>query len=447
MLQILFDHKEKNCTPVLKAHLRLPGTSGLAYSSIYAIWGTYHQVANKVLLTEDEKGFDGTSHLVIIFWANSRLIGYPGSTFSLSIKSTPHSATLFSSLRDVSGHDIDLFAIPTDDANHVRIVHYRPHLKDEPTLAFEDLRDPFEKAGFKPVKDTVLITANVEDRTVVSLTVRIEIDDAAERGVLLEGAEVKAAQVSPCGMKVEIADYEHAVSFPYSINGEGYKLRVARKSHYVEVIVPFSQPLDNAGYYFDKTPILRGANISPWNIPHVTSDRMPLLDLKDPKKVDWIKTLISIQHSVRERAVLNKNYPTEIALPVSHWVNIRNTIRVVTTNVAGVGEMPNKVFTLSEKDGVVYAILLVGGIRLDLASFTVFMDVAVVPPSTEGMPLLFSSIRKLQSAGNTDPSLRWNKKPLHGRRCSRFVLEGATLGPIPRTANTPPRAKFLSLLA
>ncbi|QRV91866.1 MYND Zn-finger protein [Ceratobasidium sp. AG-Ba] len=264
-----------------------------------------------------------------MFWANSRLIGYPGSTFSLSIKSTPHSATVFNSLRDVSGNDIDLFAVPTDDANHVRIMHYRPHLKDEPTLAPEDLHDPFEKAGFKPAKDTVLITANVEDRTVVSLAARIEIDDPAERGVLLEGAEVKAAQVSPCGMKVNIAGYEHTVSFTYPINGEGYKLRVARKSHYVE-------PFDNAGYYFDKTPILRGVSTSPWNIPHVTPDRMPLLDLKDPKKVDWIKTLISMQHSLREREVLNKNDAKEIALPINQWVNIKNTI---TEGVPGFREI------------------------------------------------------------------------------------------------------------
>ncbi|KAG9122031.1 hypothetical protein FRC07_001756 [Ceratobasidium sp. 392] len=442
-LQVLYDHKEKNCTPVLEIHQRLGNASGLAFSSIHAIWGTCRQVGDKCLLEEDKKGFDGASNLVVLFWATSRLLGYPGSTFTLSLKSSPHSSYLFASkLGDSIGDDLDIFSAQADDMNHVRVMPYRPHLKDEPTLAPEDLNDPLSSSGFKPGSDSVLVTANVDSRTVVSLTARVEIDDVTERGVLLEGTEVKASQVSSCGMKLEVGDFEHTVTFPYPVNGEGYKLQVARKSHYVEVIVPFSKPLDNTGYYFDKTPILRGANPSPWNIPHVSSDRMPLLDVEDPKKIDWVKTLINIQHSVRERHILNRHDPKEIALPINHWVNIKNTIRMLTLHATGIGELKNRVFSLSES-GVIYAVILVGGVRLDLASFTTFMDVALVPPSTEGMPPLYSGIRSLRSSGNIgaittseQETLTWKKLfPVFAERCRTWShtpnCEYAAQGEIP----------------
>ncbi|KAG8683041.1 hypothetical protein FRC09_016339, partial [Ceratobasidium sp. 395] len=226
-LQILFDYKEKNCTPILEAHLKLANTSSFAYSSIYAIWGKCRETSNGILLEEDKKGFRGSSDLVVMFWANSRPLGFEGATLSLSLKSSPHPDYLFRDKLGVSGDDLDLFSAATNDKRYVGVYSRRPHLEDEPALAPEDLVDPF-LAGFKPKDDTTLITANLGSGTtsqvVVSLTARVKINSPVERGVLLEGAEVKASQLSPCAMKLDIGGHEHMVAYPYPIQGEEHKL-------------------------------------------------------------------------------------------------------------------------------------------------------------------------------------------------------------------------------
>ncbi|KAG8734130.1 hypothetical protein FRC11_011393 [Ceratobasidium sp. 423] len=433
-LQVLFDYKEKNCTPVLEVHLKLANTGGLAYSSIHAIWGKRRQTPNKILLEADEKGFDGNSDLVVIFWANSRLLGFEGATLSLSLKCTPHSGYLFRDKLGVSGNDLDLFSAATDDRRYVGISNYRPHLKDEPTLAPEDLID-FFSPEFKPMDDTTLITANVgsgpTSRVVVSLTARIEINTPAEQGALLEGAQVKASQVSPCAMKLEVDEYEHIVAYPYPIQGEEYKLRIARKSHYVEVIVPFSKPLDNAGYYLDKTPVLRNPNPSPWNVPHINGDCMPMLDIEDPKKLDWVKTLNNLQHSARERHVLNRHDPTELGIPINHWVNTKNTIRSLIMYASGIDDNPkNRVFSLSQS-GTIYAFLLIGGVRLDLANFTVFLDAALIPTRT---PQPSGQICQIKTSAVE--ALSWKKLfPVFAERCRTWSHNGnceyAAQGEIP----------------
>ncbi|KAG8705999.1 hypothetical protein FRC09_002635 [Ceratobasidium sp. 395] len=416
-LQVLFDHKETKCTPVLEVHLKIPSNRALAYSSVHAIWGKCRETSNKVLLEVDEKGFEGDSDLVVMFWANTRLFR-EGSTFALSLKSFPQTSVLFGpKLGDTHGDDLEIFSAAFDDTRYIRMLKYRPHLKDEHTLAPEDLSDVVEPE-FKPESDSVFVSANVgtgsNSRVLVSLTARVEIDSPAERGVLLEGVEVKASQLSPCTMKLEIGDYEHTVAYPYPIRGEDYKLRVARKSHYVEVIVPFSKPLDNSGYHLDKAPVLQNSNHSPWNIPHVSSDRMPLLNIKNPKDLDWLKTLIGLQHSVRERHVLNKHDPEELAVTINNWVGIKNTIRQVTTEASVSNKTASRVYSLSES-GTTYALLLVGGVRLDLASSTVFLDAAYIPPATDAGPPIgqFSQVTTSQVE-----RLAWQKLlPAFVERC------------------------------
>ncbi|KAG8724909.1 hypothetical protein FRC09_012322, partial [Ceratobasidium sp. 395] len=163
-------------------------------------------------------------------------------------------------------------------------------------------------------------------------------------------------------------------------------------------IVPFSKPLDNAGYLLDRTPVLQSFNPSPWNIPHISSDRMPLLNLNDMQKLDWLQTLNNLQHSVQERHVLNRHDPAELGLPINTWVDTKNTIRSLFMHVSAIENKPkNRVFSLSES-GTIYAVLLVGGIRIDLASFTVFLDAALIPPTTNGMPSIFSLTRTLQNS-------------------------------------------------
>ncbi|KAG8739432.1 hypothetical protein FRC10_005641 [Ceratobasidium sp. 414] len=93
----------------------------------------------------------------------------------------------------------------------------------------------------------------------VSFTARVEIDSPDEQGLLLNGAEVSASQVSPSTMELSISGHQHFVSYLYPVLGARYKFNVARKSHYIE----FS---DGEHDVLDSTPEVKSAAPAPTNI-------------------------------------------------------------------------------------------------------------------------------------------------------------------------------------
>jgi hypothetical protein len=81
-----------------------------------------------------------------------------------------------------------------------------------------------------------------------SLCGRFMVNSPEEQDKLLNGAAVSAIQISPCTMELKIGSYAHIVPYHYPINGSSPRLRIARKSHYIEVRhmwsnLPFHRPI------------------------------------------------------------------------------------------------------------------------------------------------------------------------------------------------------------
>jgi hypothetical protein len=208
--------------------------------------------------------------------------------------------------------------------------------------------------------------------------------------------------------------------------------------------VPASDPLDSGGYFLDRTPILQQNAYSPWNVHHIHMDRMPILDTKDPDELGWLDPHTSLQLSDREREVMDDESEKASALNV--MVNVKQSIHSLMVGFAGLRDEKMRAIGLSEpSDGGIYTILLIGGLRLDLASFTVVLDVALVPLSTEKMPTLMPKIQILQ---NDSPvaqvktvgheAVAWKKLlPAYVERCRTWShkanCEYASHGKIPIT--------------
>lgn len=125
---------------------------------------------------------------------------------------------------------------------------------------------------------------------------------------------------------------------------------------------------------------------------------MPILDLKYPKRLDWLQLHSALQLSDRERALQDGNSNARTA-PENIFLNLKESIYGLVTHTFGLqGERFRALglWELSKND--IYAILLIGGLRLDLASSTVVLDTAVVPLSSDKIPTLISGIQKLREA-------------------------------------------------
>ena len=133
----------------------------------------------------------------------------------------------------------------------------------------------------------------------------------------------------------------------------------------LQVIVPVANTLIPGGYSLNPFPVLQHNAYSSWSLHHTHLGRMPMLDMKHGNDLNWLLTHCVFQVSDRERVVgeSSKNKPENVL------INLKESIHTMFTHYAGISGGPTRVFALSEptKGTGVYTIVMIGGIRLDLA--------------------------------------------------------------------------------
>ncbi|CAE6498967.1 unnamed protein product [Rhizoctonia solani] len=395
-LSIFLEKPEEIGSPTLQGGLWVSGTHDNTYAAINLAWGKCITSAgsDRVVIEEDPRGQRGQSDLIVNFWASTRLVEIAGTNVSLRVKSTPLLSSMF--VRKL-GISLDVFGANVMDKKHVRVLTYRP------ALASESSRTPPPGPAHPPTKHSDklchAIASTPQSGRVDSLSIRFDINAKKEQESLQSGASVSASQVSACTMELKIGTQSHLLSYPYPIHGKNSKLRIARKSFYVEVVVPVSMPNDYSGYFLNPSPIINPGAYTTWNIHHVHLDRLPTLDVKNPDKVDWLNALTALQLSEEEKAIRNGDEVQKHAA-INALINVKDSIHAITMNFSGLQGYRTRTIGLCEKDqGGVYVLLLIGGIKLDPASSTIVFDTAIVPLSNERMPALMPGIQKIQNTG------------------------------------------------
>ncbi|KAG8710539.1 hypothetical protein FRC09_000085 [Ceratobasidium sp. 395] len=416
-LQVLLLDTANTGTPTLQCILTAQGIHSNTYSAIHTVWGSrvITPNSNDVTLKEDEKGINGTSGLVVWFWASSRILEFENTSVNLAIKSTPQSTLMFAGKL---GMALTIFSAKLDDKKHVRLLTYCPPLANEEPWTNQTAIIRF--ANPPPNRNIRKIMAGVSrgprSRDVISLTARIPLR-SADKG---KGLLVSVVQTLPCTMDLSVG-YRHqqSVAFPYPVLDTRYKMQRVKESNSVEITVPVSEPSDSGGYYLNRAPILRNNNAySPWNLHHIYANRMPLLNLEDSSQLDWLGLHAVLQLSDPEKPI--QSGPTAIL------ADVKDSIFTLLLLCAGIRVRRSRYIGLCEpENGGIYAILLVGGLRLDLAAFTVVIDTALVPLSTERMPALIPGIQALQSTSSVtqivtrgEVATAWKKLlPAYVERC------------------------------
>ncbi|KAG8723861.1 hypothetical protein FRC09_001440 [Ceratobasidium sp. 395] len=394
-LRVLLNNKDTSGVPSLECRVGYPH-EGHTYTPIHAIWGRYviAERSDVVHLEEDPEGINGKSDLVLMFWATSRVLEFPGMSVILRLKRTIHSMQVFTT---ELGRDLDIFSAKIDDKTHVRFMPYRPSLASEDPLSLEtvlaSVPNPTASVELPLIEANAISSGPYNKRHVIAFTAHIDIQKSAQQEALTNGAKVVVAGVSPCTIQLLIGDHQHIISYPYPIMSSKHQLRVERESYRIEINVPVSQPFDSSGYYLEPVPIIFS---NPWNVHHVSLDRMPRLDLEaDSKKLEWLYPHTALQLSNRELEIRNGSSTTGLSA-TNIMLGVKDAIRTIVINSSGIQDPKTRVIKLCDSDATnAYAILLVGGLRLDLASFTVIIDAALVPLSGD-QTLTASSVEELQ---------------------------------------------------
>ncbi|KAI5893440.1 uncharacterized protein SCHCODRAFT_02575020 [Schizophyllum commune H4-8] len=230
------------------------------------------------------------------------------------------------------------------------------------------------------------------------------LSSTARNALAPRSANVKVQQHSPCSMKLLVGEggkLEETIVFPYPVNGQEAKVRVARTSGYVEVIVRIAsaQPAaTQGGYSMNRMPvIMSGGTTHAWNRSSVNLDRLPMLDEPWSKAEmhGWLHPLISSTFSDRELQLQRSSNQSDT------FVNIKDSIGICTFHACGALDGKRwRAFTLYSEGGTGgYTTILVNAVRLDLPSQSVILDTCILPLTHAIMPEVMPVLQILHRDG------------------------------------------------
>ncbi|KAG8720900.1 hypothetical protein FRC09_008807 [Ceratobasidium sp. 395] len=382
--------KDKNTTGTLALQCNLRANRDVehSYTSIHCVWGTcdVDPESGAEVLTEDPRGTDA----------------YETKTVGFGI--VPNHNTIPTYLPKL-GEPLELFTSDLND-RHVKLLPYQPVLAYErqSTSRPDVVCFPDPTASSDCARFLVGVNRIDNQHAVISYTTRVEVNSSTEQQALLNGVNPSVTQIAPCTIKLLLDQREYVVSYPYPVLGSGYKLRVARKSHYIEVILPVSSPVDAGGYSLDRAPILRQSAYTPWNIHNIRLECMPLLDTKNPTKLAWINPHTALQLSDHERAMMSCEQPARNPSSKA-FAAVKDGIHTLANDYLGFYGRKKIAVGLCEPNNIdhFYAVLLIGGLRLDLASFTIVIDTALIPATETTAPYVFPFLSKYMQSNPLYP--------------------------------------------
>ena len=344
----------------------------------------------------NERGVKDARFLVLSFLAPSWLLTLPRSSVRFAIKSTPLTTAHF--MRKLGGF-LELFSAPLTDTRHVRVTKHRPGLFRDPDAS--EVLPRVDYARTLPAGGVTVQLDKAAYKCVKTITAKLELSTMGFTSPVEPSVSITAQQTGACTMEVTVGDQRGSLHFPYPIKGGEHKLRIARKSLYVEVsedhnghaqaqthqssqviAPPFFPPQSgSATAPVNVFPVLKTVAPTPWNLHHVNLDAAPILALDKKGELGMIATHTAFQFSIREASIAQRidHASVRSSAPL---VSLKACIQAIINTVAGVGRSGSRarVFrVVQEGSEKTVLLIVVHQLRLDLASFTLLADAAVIP--------------------------------------------------------------------
>lgn len=388
-------------TPAL--HCGLRGQKNLnLFTSVHAAFGHVVSLGTKaeprVRFDQDVAGRKGSSPLVVSFTVPSfsifELEPLPNLSVEFYIRDTiaAQQNPTFKPL----GQELIIFTAKLLDSSLV-------HILPEPTLPAKRSQ-PTQDLSLqgcnlsRPAQigrvDQASMEFDADCEHIAALCIRLNLEDKTSiEAFSSEGGKATPSitQVSACIIRLTIGQRSQDIAYPFPINASDPRLRLARKSRYIEVILPPSRMIVANGMVCSSFPVIpHGTTLFPWSVHRVNLSCMPIVNLAAKGLEKWLNPHVGIMLSTRERAMLKKHADDVLT-------SLKDTIRAIIIGVAGTGGSARRtVFQLvldgsSEGD----TFFFMNGLRFDLGSHTVVCDGCVLTITDE---LLESASDDVQQA-------------------------------------------------
>ncbi|GJE85082.1 zinc finger MYND domain-containing protein [Phanerochaete sordida] len=344
----------------------------------------------RAIITEDPRGKAGGGDVVVSVCVPAWILVAPNMATMVRVVllSTPSSSVLNSKL----GMRMIVYDAPLADKTLVHVLRERPTVPGGARALIPQM------PSIEAPSASSAVAIGVEGERIDKMTRRTEIDDPAAKAALAsKETPVVVHQAGASGVKLSIGTSSHEMlSFPFPVDAAHAKLRVARKSAWIEVVAaPCLLSRQDAPMDIRFPLTVRAVSPVPWAIHRVNLDRLPAIRTENARveQIDWINTQASLAFSDRE-----------LQARASHSLDvlgeIKDSIFTILVSAAGLQGPKSVVFEIVKAPGDIDTVLFVDKLRLDVSAHSVVADAYVLSLHTsfsaEIQHLLPSLTRRFQ---------------------------------------------------
>ncbi|KAG2366721.1 hypothetical protein BDR07DRAFT_1606707 [Suillus spraguei] len=268
---------------------------------------------------------------------------------------------------------LSIFHADLGDEQLVHILRQRPNAgpesPDEKNLQIDSR--PMKTSG-----TCAFVTLDRECQSPLSFTIRVDIVDPEIKASLTSGATPTVNQVSMHSIAIVLGDKSLQFPFLLPIDAKKAKLRIARKSLYLEVTLPLKLVLGETAS--DMFPVIpQGGDLALWNMHRVNLDQCIPFSIANKKALGWVNPHVSLMMSDRERHI-----PHGLTTG-STLLDVKRSLHFIFGQASGLAEGKTPLgYAMKAKDEQeTFVMLYITDLRLDVGSHTMVADAWVMPSS------------------------------------------------------------------
>ncbi|KAJ7192595.1 hypothetical protein GGX14DRAFT_479959, partial [Mycena pura] len=392
-LRILTDGQAT--TPTLEAGMRGPRMHNL-FSSIHAAFGTLSAMGTptnaKAYFEEDREGFQGTKPLIISFIMPAMLLTGNGPGYdrpediriTLALQSNPSNSIY--AIRPEVGPHLEIYSARLLDKESVVVLPEQPL----PSGLSVKMTVPSVSGSIGSQSPTTA-SFNEEGDLLEFFSTKISVEDELAKLALQSSGNVTVEQPSFSTVQLVLGGRTQNVIFPFPVTAAQHRLRVARKSLWIEIIVPLRKSFTQGGVNVNPFPVAVPGLI-PWSIHYLNLQCLPVVNLKTRALHGWLNPHVGAAFSKREAKARKKK-------DVDALMFVKDSIHAIIVRASGIqpeGSSPQRIFALRDKaTNNCDTIFFVDQLRFDLSSHTIVCDGFILPLSDERLTQIEKHFVKL----------------------------------------------------
>lgn len=273
------------------------------FSSIHPIFGSLiaSRDQKQAEIKEDPEGWHGTADLHFCAYIPTYMFFITDPRRVQVAIRLLNDASSFEFKNEV-GPMFDVFTVSLLDRKYVHFVASLPRLNSP---------NPCPLPILESTQECIYPLLTTENDT---FTARFTLRDQEHKRLLANGESVTVRRTSPCTLTMTCGPLSHNFRFPFPVAKDSRRIRIARKSAWIEVIPELAHTPTNTcdSLIFPLVPEL--SKLCSWNLPYINFSQLPRLDISDSKSLrDWLHPHLNSMFSDAERRSREEKTPNLMA--------------------------------------------------------------------------------------------------------------------------------------